>query len=231
MDEYFAARTFDSVAGLTLGGLERLGGLGGNRPARHGGHGLLDNGAARFQLVHAHHVPGHGVALGIGRDGEVKARVDAVRFGPAGINSRARATQDRTGGSVAPGQFHIHLADAFAATAQDHVVCHQIAVHGQPRAQQLNEIQAAFGEVFGHVVVDAAEGEVGVGQPRAGDGLQDIKQEFPVVKGVHDGGKGPKVQEVGSPPKQVGADTVQFRNRHPDVLGAFGHFNAGQAFH
>jgi len=95
----------------------------------------------------------------------------------------------------------------------------------------LGEGQAAGGEIGRHVGVDPAEGEIGIGQARAGDVLKDVEDHLPVVEGVQDGGEGPEVEEVGPPPDEVRAYAVEFRNDDADVFGALGHLDAGQPLH
>ncbi len=55
----------------------------------------------------------------------------------------------------------------------------------------------------------AAEAEEAVGEAGAGDAVQDIQDDFPVVEAIQDRGEGPQVHEVGAHPQEVGGDAVQ----------------------
>jgi hypothetical protein len=90
------------------------------------------------------------------------------------------------------------MADADQALLQDDVPGDQLAVELQPRPHVPDELAGAAQEVLVHVVQHPAEAVVAVGQPGAGQALQQVEDLLAVVEGVEQRGEPAQVEQEGA---------------------------------
>ena len=85
--------------------------------------------------------------------------------------------------------------------------------------------------VLGHIAHHAAKAVVVAHHARAGDGFEDIEDQFAFFEGIQRRGEiRAQVVEQHADQDQVVLDAAEFRHDDADVFGAFGHLDAHQLF-
>ncbi len=120
-----------------------------------------------------------------------------------------------------------HHAHAPGAVDEDDVVLDQLHVLGPAGLQLGDDLARPAREVGVEVLVQPAEPRGAVGEPRAGDGLEQEEDRLAVVPGVEERRRRAQVEQERPDPQQVGRDPVELRENHPRHQRALRHRDAG----
>ena len=194
--------------------------------------GLVQDPQGLANLVDADEVVVHQVAVVAHRHVEVEAVVDPVGGGAADVVGHPSRAQDRTRDRVGDGVLRVDHPHALHAREQ-HFVLGQHAVEfvGLVLQAVVNQVFDLLHHVVGDVSHHAAEAEVVAHHARAGDGFEDVEDEFAFLEGIQRGRvHRAEVVEQCADEDEVVLNAAQLGDDHADVFGAFGDGDLHQFF-